>query len=94
MKTALAIRHLHFEDLGTLEPLLHEQNYQVRYIDAALDDLATLDVESPDLLVVLGGPINAYDEAPYPFLTVEQELLRQRLASGRPLLGKRGTVKR
>ena len=87
MKTALAIRHLHFEDLGTLEPLLHEMDYQVRYVDAALDDLATLDVESPDLLVVLGGPIGAYDDALYPFLAVEQQLLRRRLASTRPLLG-------
>jgi len=87
MKTALAIRHLYFEDLGTLEPLLHEMNYQVRYVDAALDDLATLDVENPDLLVVLGGPIGAYDDVLYPFLATEQQLLRRRLASARPLLG-------
>ena len=87
MKTALAIRHLHFEDLGTLEPLLREMNYQVQYVDAVLDDLATLDVESPDLLVVLGGPIGAYDDALYPFLAAELQLLRRRLASARPLLG-------
>ncbi|NNA93006.1 glutamine amidotransferase [Pseudomonas sp. ICMP 8385] len=87
MKTALAIRHLHFEDLGTLEPLLHELDYQVQYVDATLDNLAGLDVESPELLVVLGGPIGAYDDALYPFLTIEQELLRRRLASNRPLLG-------
>lgn len=87
MKTALVIRHLQFEDLGTLEPLLQKQNYRVRYVDAALDDLAALDVESPDLLVALGGPIGAYDDALYPFLAVEQELLRRRLATARPLLG-------
>ncbi|NQD94343.1 hypothetical protein HP532_17005 [Pseudomonas sp. CrR25] len=63
MRTAPAIRHLHFEDLGTLEPLLHEMDYQVRYVDAALDDLATLDVESPDLLVVLGA--QAREVQPY-----------------------------
>lgn len=59
----------------------------MQYVDAALDELATLDVESPDLLVVLGGPVSAYDDALYPFLAAEQELLRQRLASARPLLG-------
>lgn len=87
MKTALAIRHIHFEDLGTMAPLLHELGYQVRYVDATLDELAALDVESPDLLVVLGGPIGVYDDAQYPFLTAEQDLLRRRLASARPLLG-------
>lgn len=56
MKTAIAIRHVCFEDLGTLEPLLQTRGYTVRYVDAAVDDLHALDVASPDLMIVLGGP--------------------------------------
>ena len=61
MKTAIAIRHVCFEDLGTLEPLLKARGYAIRYVDAAVDDLRTLDVVTPDLLDVLGGPIGAFD---------------------------------
>lgn len=87
MKTVIAIRHIHFENLGTLEPLLRERGYTVQYIDAAMDDLINLDVQTPSLLVVLGGPIGAYDDEAYPFLTHELALVRRRLESGRPLLG-------
>lgn len=87
MKTALALRHLHFEDLGTLEPLLQERGYQVRYVDATTDDLSRLDANGSDLLIVLGGPIGAFDEELYPFLADELRLIERRLASGRPLLG-------
>jgi len=87
MKTAIAIRHIHFEDLGTLEPMLRARGYVVRYLDAATEDLSTLDAGAPDLLVVLGGPIGAFDEHRYPFLAGELAVVRQRLASGRPILG-------
>lgn len=87
MKTALTIRHLHFEDLGTLEALLNARGYRVQYVEAPLGGLSNLDVLSPDLLIVLGGPIGAYDDALYPFLSAEVELVRQRLDSARPLLG-------
>src|SRR6201999_289627 len=43
-------------------------------------------VES-DLLVVLGGPIGAYEEDRYPFLTAELTLIGARLKAGRPTLG-------
>lgn len=87
MKTAIAIRHLHFEDLGTLEPLLKARGYDVQYVDATQDDLTALDVQTADLLVVLGGPIGAFDDDTYPFILNELALVRRRLESQRPLLG-------
>ncbi len=86
-KSAVVIRHIHFEDLGTLEPVLRERGYQVRYVDPALEELAALDNVAPDLLVVLGGPIGAFDDDTYPFLAGELELVRKQLAAARPLLG-------
>lgn len=87
MKTAIAIRHLDFEDLGSLAPLLAARGYALRYLDAASDDLRAADIAGADLLVMLGGPIGAFDEAVYPFLADELALVRQRLQSRRPLLG-------
>jgi GMP synthase (glutamine-hydrolysing) len=87
MKTALAIRHVHFEDLGTLEPLLVQRGYEIRYHDVGVDDFHAVDVDAPALVVVLGAPVGAYDEAVYPFLGSELKLIERRLAARRPLLG-------
>lgn len=87
MKTVIAIRHIHFEDLGTLEPLFEDRGYAVQYVDATVDDLATLDVETASLLVVLGGPIGAFDDETYPFIVDELAMVRRRLESRRPILG-------
>lgn len=87
MKTAIAIRHLDFEDLGSLESLLVTRGYSVRYLDAATDDLQTVDTATADLLVVLGGPIGAFDDAIYPFIDNELFVILQRLESRRPMLG-------
>lgn len=83
----LALRHVAFEDLGTLEPLLLECNYDVRYVDACVEDLGTLDVETPALLCVLGGPIGANDDETYPCVAQELALVRRRILAGRPILG-------
>jgi GMP synthase (glutamine-hydrolysing) len=40
-----------------------------------------------DLLVVLGGPIGAYEEIAYPFLIDELALIERRLQTLRPTLG-------
>ena len=83
----LAIRHVDFEHLGTFEATLARRGYAVRYVDAATDDIAALDALAPHLLVVLGGPIGAYEEALYPFLLDELRLIERRLAAGMPILG-------
>lgn len=86
-KNAIAIRHVPFEDLGTLSATLHQWNYQVTYLEAGLDRLDTLDPLAPDILVVLGGPIGAYDTEDYPFLNQEKQLLASRLQADLPTLG-------
>lgn len=90
MKSAVAIRHVAFEDLGIFAPILEAQDYRIRYLDPGRLDpaaLEVLDVDSPELMVVLGAPVGANDEALYPFLAAELAAIRRRLENGRPLLG-------
>ena len=87
MRSVLAIRHVHFEGLGLLGDVLAEERYQVAYVDAGGEDLAAIDPLKPDLLVVLGGPIGAYEQYLYPFLGEELRILTARLKAGRPTLG-------
>ena len=87
MKSAVAIRHLAFEDLGSFAGVLAQRAVALRTLEAGVDDLARLDPEEPDLLVVLGGPIGACDEAIYPFIVDELRLIEARLRAGRPTLG-------
>lgn len=87
MKTVIAIRHVHFEDLGTLEPLLHRRGYKIDYYDVGGRKPDAQEVDRAGLLVVLGAPIGAYDEKDYPFLTGELRLIERRLNLRSPLLG-------
>jgi GMP synthase (glutamine-hydrolysing) len=87
MKTAVAIRHVHFEDLGAFESLLAERGYAIHYCDAGMDDLQATELRTCDLLFILGAPIGAYEEDKYPFLHQELSLIENRLAAGRPMAG-------
>ena len=87
MKEVVAIRHVAFEHLGTLAPLLSGRGFRIRYLDVGSADLKAFDPLSPALLVILGAPIGAYDEAEYPFLADELRIIEQRLQAERPILG-------
>ena len=85
VRRAVAIRHVAFEDLGTLGDLLAARGFDVRYVEAGCDDFST--IGEPDLLVVLGGPIGAYEDDAYPFLATETALVERRLRAGKPIIG-------
>lgn len=87
MHTALAIRHVAFEDLGLLAPLLQEHGYAVRYLEAGLDAIGEGSLDAADLVVVLGGPIGVYEAERYPFLDGERAAIASRLAARSPTLG-------
>lgn len=87
MPTVVAIRHVVFEDLGVWHPWFEVNGWNVRYVDAPIADLTALDPLDGDLLIVLGGPIGAYQTDRYPFLAEELQLIQRRVESGKPLLG-------
>lgn len=86
-RSAVALRHVAFEDLGLLSSVLDREGWDVAFCDAAIDDVSHRSIEDTDLLIVLGGPIGVYETDAYPFLTREIALLERRLARGRPTLG-------
>ena len=87
MSTVLALRHVAFEDLASFEGVLKARGHDIRYIDAATEDLAALPHDLPAPLFVLGGPIGAYQETHYPFLKAELGFIEKRLAAGLPIFG-------
>lgn len=87
MKSAVAIRHVNFEDIGAFELAIVRAGYALRYFDIGEQELGTFSVVETDLLIVLGGPIGAYEDEIYPFLREEIDILQRRLAVGRPTMG-------
>lgn len=86
-RTALVLRHVLFEDLGTFEPVLNEAGYAIRHVTVGDPNFPGQDPIEPDLLVILGGPIGVYEDAIYPFLKAERAFIMQRLETKRPTLG-------
>ncbi len=86
-RTCLAVRHVAFEDLGLLTPLLAARGYEIRYHDAGIDPIEPAPLHAPDLVIVLGGPIGVYEAQAYPFMHDEIAAVAARLTAGKPLLG-------
>lgn len=86
-KLCLAVRHVAFEDLGLLGPLVTSRGYQVRYHDAGIDPLDSTTLLAPDVVIVLGGPIGVYERAAYPFISNEIAAIAARIAARKPILG-------
>ncbi|QUT07620.1 glutamine amidotransferase [Sphingobium phenoxybenzoativorans] len=91
MKRAVVIRHLAFEDLGAFTAPLRDADYSVHYQDAGVctPDAGPEPWDSAkiDLLIVLGGPIGAYEEHLYPWLTDEIDGIASRLRKRLPTMG-------
>lgn len=87
LKTAAAIRHIHFEDLGSFAQPIEAEGYRIQYYDVGLDALSNMELINAELLIVLGGPIGAYEEDKYPFLNEEIALIKDRLSAKRPTVG-------
>ena len=60
-RSAVALRHVAFEDLGLLAPIMEREGWNVSFCEAPVDDLSHFSIRDADLLIVLGGPIGVYE---------------------------------
>ncbi|HEV7322692.1 MAG TPA: hypothetical protein VGO04_29170 [Ensifer sp.] len=86
-RKAVAVRHVHFEDLGSFADPLRSAGFDIECRDVGSEGYLSFDPSEPDLVVVLGGPIGVYEDEAYPFVTDEIAMLQARLAANRPTLG-------
>ncbi|KAB0679015.1 glutamine amidotransferase [Aureimonas leprariae] len=86
-KSALVLRHVHFEDLSSFVCPLQDAGYGIRTSDVADPDFCAGDPLAPDLLIVLGGPVGVYEDEAYPFIAAERAFIHARLRADRPTLG-------
>src|SRR3569833_986699 len=87
MKRALIVRHVPYEGGAGFRQPIEAAGYRYERIDLAARAFATLDWSAPDLLVVMGGPMGAYERDTYPWIDGEVTGLARRIAAGLPTLG-------
>jgi GMP synthase-like glutamine amidotransferase len=83
---ALIFQHIACEGPGLLGDFLRGQGVSLHTVHLDRGD-AIPDPADFDLLVVLGGPMNVYEEDRYPFLAPEDRAIRRAVAAGVPYLG-------
>ena len=73
MKTALVIRHTPVEGVAGFRAPIEAAGYAIDRIDVTDPAFPDQDFISPDLLVMMGGPMAVYERAEHPWIAHEIE---------------------
>lgn len=87
MPKVLVCQHVPHEILGTLNPMLKRAGLRIRYVNFGRHPDAQPSLDGYDGLVVLGGPMSAYDDHRLPHLAVEMQLIDSAMRRDLPILG-------
>ena len=87
MRKLLVCQHVPHELLGTLNPLLKRAGFRIRYVNFGRHPDAQPNLDGYAGLIVLGGPMSAYDDHRLPHLAVEMKLIEAALQRNLPVLG-------
>jgi GMP synthase (glutamine-hydrolysing) len=83
----LVFQHVPYEPLGTLDPLLKEAGFRIRYVNFGRDAGQRPSLERYAALIVLGGPMNSHQIDTYPNLLTEVEVIREAVERDMSVLG-------
>lgn len=83
----LIIRHIDIEDSGTLGEFFVNRDRKTVTVALNKSELLPKDFSSIDSLIILGGPMNVYEEEEFPFLKEENTFIKKALEKEIPILG-------
>lgn len=80
------LSHVPFEQLGAMEAWFQERDISIRHSLLFASDALPSPADF-DVLVVMGGPMGADDDARFPWMSAEKTLIRESIAAGKKVLG-------
>ncbi len=83
----LVFQHVPYEPLGTLDPLLKEAGFRIRYVNFGREPDSRPSLEGYEALIILGGPMNADQIDSHPNLITEVEIIREAVDKQLSVLG-------
>jgi GMP synthase-like glutamine amidotransferase len=86
-KNILIIKQVEQEGPGLIEKIFAENGWGLKTVELSHGEKLPSDFDETGALVVLGGPMNVYEEKQYPFLKEEESLIRKALIEEVPILG-------
>jgi GMP synthase (glutamine-hydrolysing) len=83
----LVFQHVPYEPLGTLDPLLKQAGFRLRYVNFGRNPGERPSLDGYVALIILGGPMYADDVAAYPHLATEIGLIQEALQRDISIMG-------
>lgn len=87
MKKGLIIRHTPYEGIAGFRQPVEQAGYALDRIDVTDPGFARVNFNTPDLLILMGGPMGVYERDVHPWIDCEIDRLASRISLGLPTLG-------
>jgi GMP synthase (glutamine-hydrolysing) len=83
----LVFQHVPYEPLGTLDPLLKEAGFRIRYVNFGREPESRPSLDGYEALIILGGPMNSDQIESHPNLITEVGIIREAVERQLSVLG-------
>ena len=87
MKKGLIVRHVPYEGIAGFREPIEAAGYDLDRFDVTDPGFWELDLNAPDLVILMGGPMGVYELGAHPWIACEIDRLALRIERGLPTLG-------
>ena len=87
MSEYLVLQHIECEDLGTIADAMSKRGIGYKYVRLFDGEPVPVETSRYTGIIILGGPMNVYEEDKYPYLKDEDILIKKAVRNDVPVLG-------